>query len=115
MRAVVDVFDMNGGIRKKKKRGAARLPVFFISTTATHGFAPNKRTSNMDLGEYRHIVPLYRRHPAGLLSVSRKTTPRTLQNRFLLQPSCCSCGATFCHFLSYSSSALACAGGIACA
>jgi hypothetical protein len=51
VRAVVDVFDMNGGIRKKKKRGAARLPVFFISPAATHGSAPNKRTSNMDLGE----------------------------------------------------------------
>ena len=29
VRARVNVFDIDAGIRKKKKRGAARLPVFF--------------------------------------------------------------------------------------
>ena len=37
MRARVNVFDIDAGIRKKKKRGAARLPVFFESDSALEG------------------------------------------------------------------------------
>jgi hypothetical protein len=32
VRARVNVFDIDAGIRKKKKRGAARLPVFFFES-----------------------------------------------------------------------------------
>ena len=38
---------LGDGIRNKKKREAARLPVFFLNH-GRPGFAPNKRTSNID-------------------------------------------------------------------